>query len=96
MLIYKGYEQLTLIYDNVSGTSKNKLSQYGHRLFNVFSNIANCLWTGVIECMMIRLALGIYISSCLCRFCSLKVPNTNTNCGGIQALIVLDPETILQ
>ena len=48
ILIYKGYEQLTPIYDNVSGTSKNKLSQYGHQIFNVFSDIANCLWTGVI------------------------------------------------
>ena len=36
MLICKGYEQLTPIYDNVSGTSKNKLSEYGHQIFNVF------------------------------------------------------------
>ena len=41
------YEQLIPIYDNVSGTSKKKLSQYGHQKFNVFSNIANCFWKGV-------------------------------------------------
>ena len=36
MLIYKGYDQLTLIYENVSGTSKNKSSQYDHQIFNVY------------------------------------------------------------
>ena len=54
MLIYKGYEKLTPIYDNVSGTSKNKLSQYGHQIFNVFSNIANCLWKGVTMSLIIQ------------------------------------------
>ena len=48
MLIYKGYEQLKPIYDNVSGTSKKELSQFGHQINNVFSNIANCFWKGVI------------------------------------------------
>ena len=49
VLIYSEYEQLTQIYNNVSGTSKKKLSQYGHQIFNVFSNIANCFWKGVKE-----------------------------------------------
>ena len=45
--IYSEYEQLTPIYGNVSGTSKKKLLQYGHQIFNVFSNIVNCFWKGV-------------------------------------------------
>ena len=40
LLIYRGHEQLKPIYDNVSGTSKNELSQFGHQIHNVFSNIA--------------------------------------------------------
>ena len=47
MLIYRGHEQLRPIYDNVSGTSKIELSQFGHQIHNVFSIIANCLWKGV-------------------------------------------------
>ena len=46
-LINSEYELLTPIYDNVSGTSKRKLSHSGHQIFNVFSNIANCFWKGV-------------------------------------------------
>ena len=48
MLIYRGHEQLTPIYDNCSGTSNKELSQFGHHIFNVFSDIANCFWKGVI------------------------------------------------
>ena len=44
MLIYRAYEQLTLIYDNVSATSKKQLSRSGHQIFDVFSYIANCFW----------------------------------------------------
>ena len=48
VLIYSEYEQLTQIYDNVFGTNKKKVSQYCHQIFNVFSNIANCFWKGVL------------------------------------------------
>ena len=48
MLIYRGYEQLTPIYDNVSGTSKKELSQFGQQINNLFSNIVNCFWKEVI------------------------------------------------
>ena len=49
MLIYRGHEQLKPIYNNVSGTSKKKLSQFGHQIYNVFSYIVNCFWKGVNE-----------------------------------------------
>ena len=48
MLIYRGHEQLKPIYDNASGTSKKELSQFGHQINHVYSNIANCFWEGVI------------------------------------------------
>ena len=48
MLICRGREQLKPIYDNVSGTSKKELSQFGHQIYNVFSNIVNYFWKGVI------------------------------------------------
>ena len=41
MLIYEEYEQLIPIYDNVFGTGKTELSQFGHQINNVFSIIAN-------------------------------------------------------
>ena len=47
MRIYKGHEQLKPIFDNICQTSKNELSQFGHQIYNVFSNIANCFWKGV-------------------------------------------------
>ena len=59
MLIYRAYEQLTAFYDNVSGTSKKELSQFGHHIFNVFSNIANCFWKGVIVCIHIYLIVHV-------------------------------------
>ena len=40
MLIYRGHEQLR--------PSKKELSQFGHQIYNVFSNIVNCFWKGVI------------------------------------------------
>ena len=68
MLIYRGYEQLTPIYDNVSGTSKKKISQYGHQIFNVFSNIANCFWKGVNEDTLETLLPPSEIQQELCIF----------------------------
>ena len=41
MLIYRAYEQLTPIYDNVSATGKKYLSQSGHQIFDVFSSIVS-------------------------------------------------------
>ena len=48
MLIYRGHEQLKPIYNNVSGTSKKELSQFGYQIYNVFTNIVNCFWKGVL------------------------------------------------
>ena len=46
MLIYRAYEQLTPIYDNVFAIGKKLLSQSGHQIFDVFSYIANCFLKG--------------------------------------------------
>ena len=48
MLNYRGHEKLTPIYNNCSGTSEKELSQFGRHIFNLFSNIANCFWKGVL------------------------------------------------
>ena len=45
MLIYRGYGQLTPIYD--LWNNQKKLLTNGQQIFNVFSNIANCFWKGV-------------------------------------------------
>ena len=39
--------------------------------------------------MRVRFALGMYILSCLCRFCLRWVPNTNILSGGILAFYIV-------
>ena len=63
MLIYRGHKQLKTIYDNVSGTSRKELSQFGHQIYNLFSNIVNCFWKGVIVfTLMYRMLFVIHDS----------------------------------
>ena len=60
MLIYRGHGQLTPIYDNCSGSSKNKLSQFGHHIFYIFSNITKCFWKGVNELLLSNNYSGVF------------------------------------
>ena len=53
MTIYRAYEQLTPVYDNVSGTSKKILSQSGHQIFDVFSRIVSGKVSMSVKCIYI-------------------------------------------
>ena len=86
MLIYRTYEQLTPIYDNVSGTGSRKLSRIGHHFFNVFCIVVVCLWKG----------LNVPLSDIAFRFIGRYSVNLYTNASnndtaltGIALLILL-------
>ena len=44
MIIYRAYEQMTPIYDNISDAGKRKYSKDMYIILNLVSNIANSFW----------------------------------------------------
>ena len=73
MLIYRGHEQLKPIYDNVSGTSKKELLQFGHQIYNVFSNIVNSFWKGVIVSVLSYQCVYVFLVCLMCMLVCLYV-----------------------